>query len=157
MMHRSLTVLLVLCSTVSCARPQPAPASPPIANPPQRTELQALLGAHRPHRFDAAAQQRGCPAELSLGEDVATLVRNSSNSEAAADDVRRFALVCEAAPSWPATPMDPPASPAYWPCRIDAFTSDRTGESPWHYELRFRVRRSDRTLDLETLACPGGA
>jgi hypothetical protein len=157
MLNRSLTALLVLCSMPSCVRPQPAPASPPVTNPPQQTELRALLVAHSSHRFDGAAQQRGCPAEQSLGEYVATLVRNTSNPEDAADDRSRFALACEAAQSWPATPMDPPASPAYWPCRIDAFSSDSAGESPWRYELRFRVRRSDRTLDLETFACPGGA
>ena len=157
MLRRRLLVVLALCSTPSCVRPQPAVSSSPATNPPQPTELQALLGAHSSHHFDPAAQQRGCPAEQSLGEYVATLVRNTSNPEDAADDRSRFALVCELALSWPATAMDPPASPAYWSCRIDAYTSDSTEESPWHYELRFRVRRSDRTLDLETFACPGGA
>jgi len=51
--------------------------------------------------------------------------------------------------------IDPPEDPAYWFCRIEGFSSDRAGESPWRYELRLRVRRQDGTPDLLTLACPG--
>lgn len=147
---------LALVAIAACDRPGTAPTSPPpMVRVPERMELQAMLRAHAGHRFDAAAQRRGCPAEQSLGEYVATLVRNTRAADGAAQSIHRLTLACAPSPAWPAMPIDPPTDPAYWPCQMDAYTSDRAGESPWHYELRFRVRRSDRALDLATLACPG--
>jgi hypothetical protein len=152
------TAALALCAVAACDRPRNSHVSPPPqVRAPQRTELEVLLRAHAGHRFDPAAQRRGCPAEQSLGEYVATLVRNTRAADGAGESVHRLSLGCEPTPSWLPMPLDPPADPVFWPCRMDAYTSDRAGESPWHYELRFRVRRSDRALDLTTLACPGAS
>jgi len=132
------------------------PAVPaPAAGAPDLAAVQALLVRHQALRFDAAAQDRGCPAEQSLGEYVAMLAHNGGQGDAPGD-VHQLAGTClDRFAEADRMALDPPADPAYWLCRIDAYTSDPAGESPWHYELRLRVKRADRTVDLGTLACPG--
>jgi hypothetical protein len=116
-----------------------------------------MLARHASRRFDAAAGDRGCPADQTLGEYVAMLVRNGGQGDSPGD-IHQLGGVClDAIPDADRIALDPPADPAYWQCRIDAWTSDPEGESPWHYELRLRVRRSNRTPDLTTLSCPGAA
>lgn len=150
-------------STTAAPTPPVAPARGPVppavpapaAGAPDLAAVQALLVRHQALRFDAAAQDRGCPAEQSLGEYVAMLAHNGGQGDAPGD-VHQLAGTClDRFAEADRMALDPPADPAYWLCRIDAYTSDPAGESPWHYELRLRVKRADRTVDLGTLACPG--
>lgn len=114
-----------------------------------------MLAQHHSWRFDAGAQDRGCPADQTLGEYLALLARYGRQGDAPGD-VHRLAGAClDEIPEADRIAIDPPADPAYWLCRIDAYTSDPAGESPWHYELRLRVSRSSRAVDVATLACPG--
>lgn len=147
-------IALVTASASGCRQPQPTTTLPAVA--PSSGELRSLLDSHANHPFDAAARERGCPADQSLGEYVATLVRNTT-PDGSTDDIHRFSIECTSSPAWSSMPLDPPRDAEHWACRIDAYTSDRAGDSPWHYELRFRVRQSNRALDLATLACPGGS
>lgn len=153
---RTATVLCLLL--VAACRSQPATSSPDVneAKPaPDLERLRELLRPHAAHRFDADAQGRGCPGDASLGEYVELLVKNGSSAEEP-NDVHRLTGGCgEASEEGERIPIDPPVDAAYWFCHIDAYTSDPQGESPWHYELRLRVRRSDGAPDLGHLACPG--
>jgi hypothetical protein len=147
---RSLSIvgivgLLTACSSVS--RPAETARAPDIA------ELRALLEPHAGLTFDAGAVARGCPTDQSLGTYVAMLVKYGGEGDAPGD-THRLTGSCGAFPAAP-IPIDPPSSPAHWYCTISAYTSDPAGESPWRYELRLRVRRADRGIDLATLACPG--
>jgi hypothetical protein len=151
----SFAVLACACgaSEPASSRPPEGPTSEPAA--PSLAELQQLLSTHEAHAFDAAALGRGCPADQSLGAYLAMLVENGSPSDRDGD-LHRLEGGCTSVPRDAArAPVDPPVDPAFWDCRIEAFSSDPAGESPWHYELRFRVRRADRTVDLEHLSCPG--
>lgn len=129
----------------------PAPAAPAVA--PDLAGLRAMLEPHAAMRFDAGAQERGCPDDTSLGEYVALLVHNGGEGDQPGD-THRLTGTCGAFPAQLA-PVDPPASADHWYCTIDAYTSDPAGESPWHYELRLRVRKADTAPDLTTLGCPG--
>ncbi len=124
---------------------------------PNLSTLQRLLTPHAGAKFAANAREKGCPRDQTLGEYLAMLVQNGSGrASEAPDDLHRLTGGCaNASTSNERMPLDPPADPAYWFCRIDAYTSDPEGDSPWHYELRLRVRKSDLAPDLETLACPG--
>lgn len=144
---------------LAACRSQPAPPSTtddPAAVPaPDLARVREILRPHAGHRFDLAAQERGCPGDASLGEYVKLLAKyGGSGSEPG--DVHRLTGGCGEAPeAGERLPIDPPVHAAYWFCRIDAYTSDPQGESPWHYELRLRIRRSDGEPDLGHLACPG--
>lgn len=136
--------------------PPPFPRSAPGA--PELPELRARLAPLAARRFDAAAQQRGCPADQTLGQYLAMLVDNGERGDGERGTVHRLAGACaDSVPPAERTGIDPPADPAYWLCRIEAFSSDPGGESPWRYELRLRVRRADRAVELAHVACPGGA
>jgi len=111
---------------------------------PDLASLRGLLRRHADDRFDEnATNERGCSVEDTIGTYLAMLERNASGGS--------FTGGCGPFPARPA-PIDPPAAPEYWYCRIDASITD--GE-PWHYELRLRVRKSDREPDVKTIACPG--
>jgi len=157
------TLALAATLAVGCGRAAPSPGGTAVGNaggagavasPPDLRELRALLAPHAAARFTASAVERGCPAESSVGEYIAMLITNGEGGEPG--DVHRLTGGCGEFPAAAAiAPVDPPADPAYWYCRIDAFTSDPAGESPWHYELRVRVRRADRAVDPVELGCPG--
>jgi hypothetical protein len=111
---------------------------------PDLASLQALLRPHADEHFDEhATTDRGCPVADTVGAYLAMLHRNAAGGS--------FTGGCGAFPATP-VPIDPPADPEYWYCRIDASITE--GE-PWHYELRLRVRKSDREPDFKTVACPG--
>jgi hypothetical protein len=132
------------------------PAPRPTANAvgaPDLAALRALLAPHADVRFDASANARGCPDDQSLGEYVARLVSYGGQGDQPGD-THWLKGGCGAFTAQ-IGPIDPPASADHWYCTIDAYTSDPTGESPWHYELRLRVRKSDGAPDLTTLGCPG--
>lgn len=155
MVRSSLAAMLLVIA--GCTRPMAATTASTASSAlaPSSEELRALLSAQRSHRFDDAARARGCPAEQSLGEYLDLLVRNTTSDEDGG--VHRLTMSCgEGAPSR-VTPMDPPASDAHWRCVVDAYAVDPEGESPWHYELRLRVRKSDRRIDLDNLSCPGAS
>lgn len=127
------------------ARSTPVPA----AEPPDVAGLRALLHRAPDAPFDALARDRGCPADQSLHAYVAML-----ETQGSAGEVHRLGGGCGAFPASP-LPIDPPADAAHWFCILDAFTSDRAGDSPWHYELHVRVSVADHAIDLATVACPG--
>jgi hypothetical protein len=156
---RTATMPCVVSVLVLAAcRSQPAPpgTTGDRAEPaPDLARLREILRPHAGHRFDLAAQGRGCHGDSSLGEYVELLVKNGGSAEEP-NDVHRLTGGCGTAPeAGERMPIDPPVDAAYWFCRIDAYTSDPRGESPWHYELRLRIRRSDGEPDLGHLACPG--
>jgi hypothetical protein len=112
---------------------------------PDLASLRAILRPHAEDEFDEnATNERGCPVDQRLGAYVAMLERNAAGGA--------FTGGCGAFPARPA-PIDPPADPAYWFCRIDGSTNE--GGEPWHYELRIRLRKADRAPDFTTVACPG--
>lgn len=114
--------------------------------------VRALLAPHAAAKFDAGANERGCPADQSLGEYVHMLVR--ADPDTVRGDTFRLTGSCGEFPLQPIA-IDPPADPAYAFCTIDSYRVDAAGESPWHYELHVRVRRADLVVDLATIACPG--
>lgn len=153
-----------LLLTLGCGAASEAPTttatapdeiSPAASTGPDLAELRALLVPHTAHPFDSAAQARGCPSDASLGQYVELLVSTTTPEPGSSDVVRLTGGCAEERPA--RVPLDPPLDPAYWDCRIDAYASDGAGESPWHYELRLRVRRADSAVDLDHLACPGGS
>lgn len=140
------------------APPPPSPSntggSSEVA--PDLAGLRGLLVPVERLPFDAAARLRGCPDET-LGAYLALLVREGTDA-GGADEPHHLTGGCGAfPPEAKRIPLDPPEDAAYWYCVLDAYRSDPAGESPWHYELRVRVRRSDRAPDLATIACPGSA
>lgn len=139
------------CCVAGCGGAAEVPATPTnrlTAGPtaaPDLASLRALVRPHAEQPFDATAtDERGCPADQTVGAYVAMLERNAAGGT--------FTGGCGPFPARRA-PIDPPVDPEYWYCRIDAFTAE--GGEPWHYELRIRVRRSDREPDWKTVACPG--
>lgn len=159
---RHLGWYLVMLLACACGASEPSASLPPPeratseVTAPDLAELRQLLSAHEAHAFDAAALDRGCPADQSLGAYLGMLVENGSPSGDPDGDLHRLEGGCESvSPGMVRRPIDPPLDPAFWDCRIEAFASDPAGESPWHYELRMRVRRTDRAVDLEHVSCPG--
>ena len=145
-------------SAAASIDPRFPPPLPPSA--PGAPDLRKLLVRLRPYaarRFDAAAQERGCPADQTLGQYLDLLTREGSPPGGSPPgDLRRLSGTCiDFPPPSQRIQIDPPADPAHWFCLIESFASDVQGESPWHYELRLRVRRPDGALDLAHLACPG--
>lgn len=166
-MRAPLTLLgLAMLLSISCNRDvTPGAAEPtrstisqaPDLAQPDLARLRALLTPHASHRFDLSAQTRGCP-DSTLGEYLETLSSQTAPDPQSPNEVRRLTGSCtDFPPTTSLTLVDPPADPAYWFCRIDAFVSDTSGESPWHYELRLRVNRDDQGIDLDHLGCPGSS
>lgn len=155
-MRSAIGLILVL----GCGAPAPT-SSPPARReaPPDLAELRTLLAAQAQRRFTADDVERGCPADQTLGEYLALLEANTRTDPH--DPSAIVALDGGCAPTPPTTrhgaldPLWPPEDDASWLCHVDAFASDAAGESPWHYELRVRVRRDDRGLDPSWLSCPG--
>lgn len=148
-----MTGLLCLAGCGAPTRPVPADTTPTA---PDQAALRERLRAVGGHRFDQAAQGRGCPADQTLTQYIELLERNTAPDPESPGDIRRFGGSCgEFPPPARRLPLDPAADAAHWFCRLDAFTSDRAGDSPWHYELRLRVRRADGAIDLASFACPG--
>jgi hypothetical protein len=143
----------------TAASPSTLPSEAPRVDPsaPDLAKLRSLLRPHASHAFDAAARGRGCPADRTLGGYIDDLVKHGTHGDPG--DTVRLTGGCTEFRSGPGSPprvpIDPPASAEHWSCRIDAYASDAKGESPWHYELRLRVRKRDLAPDLVTLACPG--
>ncbi len=120
---------------------------------PDLSTLQRLLKPHAGAKFAANSHEKGCPTDQTLGEYLAMLVRNGCGSDAP-DDIHHLTGGCaNASTSNERMPLDPPADPAYWFCRIDAYTSDREArrgtmsfacgfESPTECQIwrRWRVR-----------------
>ncbi|MDB4962055.1 MAG: hypothetical protein JWP01_2054 [Myxococcales bacterium] len=122
--------------------------------PPDLAGIRAALAPHTGLRFDATSTtERGCPTDQTLGEYLAMLVQNTT-PEPGSQDEYRLTGTCGEFPTELA-PIDPPADPAYWYCRIDAYTLDAESGDPWHYELRLRIRKTDGAPDLTTFGCPG--
>ncbi len=150
---RCLVLLIAACGSSS---PQPVANrgsdSAPVTAP-NRDELIALLQPHATHPL-AAANERGCPADETLGVWTARLIQyGSPNNDG---DVHRLTGGCGARTATMNLP--PPTSEdaaTYWYCSIDAYSSDPAGESPWSCGLIVRVRKADRSVDLTTLSCPG--
>ena len=143
-------------SALGCgAAPEPAerPDTVHADDAPDLAALRVILAQHGARSFDGAAQARGCPSDATLAHYLDLLVSTAS-PDPASSDVLRLTGGCDAG-HLPRIPIDPPLDPAYWDCRIHAYASGEAGESPWHYELRLRVRRSDRTVDLDNFSCPG--
>ena len=154
MLRLVVVVVVVGCggSTAPVAQNTTIAAAGPAK--PDLSALREMLAPHADHAFDAAANARGCP-QGTLGPYLASLVENGLGSSGS-QDVHRLSGTCGEFPAAPAA-VDPPADPAYWYCVIDSYTSDPAGESPWHYELRLRVRKDTGAPDLTTLGCPGAA
>lgn len=113
----------------------------PVAAP-DLASLRTLLHPYAAKHFVASAI--GCPSDQTVGQYIAILETNAAG--------HRLTGGCGAFPAQLAK-IDPPASPDYWYCRIDGYTNE--GGDPWHYELRVRVRKSDRKPDLMMAGCPG--
>lgn len=148
--------VVLVWSTVACSAEVPPEAAAMPSNrvarvvaPPNLTELRSLLDARARDRFSPAAiAAHGCPGNLTVGQYVASLVANGTRGP----DRHELTGGCGPFPEYP-IPIDPPRDDAYWYCRIDSHAYG--AEDPWHYELRVRVRKRDRVLDLATASCPG--
>lgn len=148
---------LVLVVVAACSGGAPAPIAnrsdraDPVA--PTRDELIALLKPHAGHAL-TAANERGCPADETLGVWVGRLVEYGSPKQDG--DVHRLTGTCGPhATTMNAPPPTPEEAETYWYCSLDAYSSDPAGESPWSCGLIVRVRKADRSLDLGSLGCPG--
>jgi len=149
-MRRALLVLAACGGGTTTAPPSNTGGSTPAI--PDLAGVQNAVAAHAAHRL---TNDRGCSAEQTLGDYVAMLVTNGTG-EPGSPDTHRLTGGCAEFPAADAlAPIDPPSDPAYWYCRIDSYTVDAAGESPWHYELRLRIRKADGAVDLATLSCPG--
>lgn len=91
----------------------------------------------------------GCP-KGNLGNYVSTLIVNGTQG-----DKKDLGITCEnshdnnkyfPAPSAKFESMD---------CKLSAYSSDKEGESPWNYELIFRVSKNLESLDKNLFHCPG--
>ena len=144
---------LCACVTTEVAPPPrnvgPAPV---VREAPDLDGFRVLVAKFSRYTFDEAAVARGCTAGEALGDYVSRLWQYGSPMPDG--DVHKLTGGCGPFPKEPA-PIDPPADSGYWYCVIDSYTSDPAGESPWHYELRARVRKADHHLDLATMSCPG--
>lgn len=153
---RRLLVVLAACGNPAPSTPTRTGGSPPPTPAPDLDGVRAAVAPHTLYRFDdASINTRGCPPDQTLGEYVAMLVTNGTG-EPGSKDTHRLTGGCQEFPSADTlAPIDPPSDPAYWYCKIDSYTVDPEGESPWHYELRLRIRKADGAADLATLSCPG--
>lgn len=145
--------VLFLVAATGCGASPSTPASHASSSPPDLAALRALLAPLADRAFTAEERdERGCPSDQSLGEYLALLDQNTEPDPDEPDRVNERTGGCDITPEDAMWPED---DPAYWRCTVSAYTSDAAGESPWHYELRVRVRRSDGTLDPSWIACPG--
>lgn len=155
------TLGLALLGDAGCGGSE---SSPPPANPsstqesqtstaPDLAQLRARLVPLHDRAFTSEERdERGCPSDQTLGEYLALLDRNTEADPDEPDRVNERTGGCDV-PTEDA--MWPAPDPAYWRCTVSAYTRDADGESPWHYELRVRVRRSDGAIDPSWIACPG--
>ncbi|MBN8610992.1 MAG: hypothetical protein J0L92_10435 [Deltaproteobacteria bacterium] len=121
--------------------------------PPDLAQLRALLEPLHGHTFtNEERDERGCPPDQDLGAYLAMLDQNTAPDPSEPGRVNERTGGCDV-PTEDA--MWPEPDPAYWLCTVSAYTRDAGGESPWHYELRVRVRRSDGAIDPSWIACPG--
>jgi len=158
-MASALAVAVIGCGGAPTGPTATEPPSNAGGTAPVAPDLDGLRAALEPHaqlRFDAAARTRGCPEDQTLGAYVTMLVVQGEARGAAEAEVHHLTGSCGGFPAQP-IPIDPAPVPGTWYCRIDAYRSDPEGESPWHYELRLRVRMADGAPDLASLACPGSA
>lgn len=152
-----VALVFVLTSAAGCGAGSTEPSSQAAstsAAPPTLEQLRASLVSLHDHAFTADEQARGCPADQSLGAYLALLDQNTEPDPDDPGAVRERTGGCDVATDdamWPA------ADPAYWPCTVRAHANDAAGESPWTYELRVRVRRSDAAIDPSWIACPGAS
>lgn len=151
--RRPLNAALLIVFAACGGSSAPPPSNTGAPTVPDLAGVRAAVEPHAQHRYDAKALTRGCPADQSLGDYVALLVTNGTG-EPGSKDTHRLTGGCGEFPAQLA-PIDPPSDPAFWYCRIDSYTSDPEGESPWHYELRLRIKKTDGGVDLATLGCPG--
>ena len=147
--------LLLVVAACSSGSPRPIANNSERADPqpPNRDELIALLKPHADHKM-IAANERGCPAEETLGVWVARLIEYGSPK--ADGDVHRLTGGC--GPHATKMNLPPPTrqeAETYWYCSIDGYSSDPAGESPWSCGVIVRLRKVDRSVDLGSLACPG--
>ncbi|CAN5298852.1 hypothetical protein BH11MYX1_BH11MYX1_25420 [soil metagenome] len=143
-----LMLFATACGSTAGVVETPANRAAVVAvRPPDLAELRSLIG-DVPFSANSVAN-RGCTSAPTLGGYVALLVEEGSPSA----DGHPHALTggCGEFPEQRLS-IDPPASPAWWFCRIDARV---VAEDPWHYELHVRVRKVDRVVDTATAACPG--
>jgi hypothetical protein len=93
----------------------------------------------------------GCSNDMgrTLGAYVAFLLGTLSDS--GKQDTQKLQAHCLSASDH--SPLPPTKKTNEWNCAVEAYTSDKAGESPWSYGLHFRVRAGK--LDKKFLACPG--
>lgn len=152
-----VVVGLALLGNAGCggvrSRPGPENASSHVATPPDLAQLRALLEPWHDHVFTSDERDlRGCPLDQTLGAYLALLDENTEPDPEEPGRVNERTGGCDV-PTEDA--MWPEPDPAYWLCTVRAYTRDEAGDSPWHYELRVRVRRSDGAVDPSWIACPG--
>lgn len=153
---------LALLGNAGCggSRTSPPPANASSASQatraataPDLAQLRTMLEPLHDHVFtNEERDARGCPSDQTLGEYLALLDQNTEADPGEPDRVNERTGGCDVQTEdamWPA------ADPAYWLCTVRAHSRDAAGESPWTYELRVRVRRSDGAIDPSWLACPG--
>ena len=147
-MRAPVLVLLVGCATASPpVASTPSNHTPTEATPPDLATLRTMLAGNA-GKLD---KHPGCD-DGELGDYVTLLVTNGS--PAPDGEIHRLSGGCGTFPTSP-LPIDPPADAAYWFCTVDSYTADPQLGSPWHYALHLRMRKSDRLVDLATVACPG--
>ena len=149
---------IALLGNAGCggSRSTPPPANPSTASrssPPDLATLRTMLEPLHGHAFtNEERDARGCPSDQTLGEYLALLDQNTEPDPDDPDRVNERTGGCDV-PIGDAMWPDP--DPGYWPCTVRAHSRDAAGESPWTYELRVRVRRSDGAIDPSWIACPG--
>lgn len=158
MSARLVSAVLVLvglgCSSGHAGPTASEPTAEQDTSPPNLAELRVLLREVAQHAFTAEEQARGCPSGQTIAEYLTMLDENTEPDASDPGGTRELTGGCDI-PLGDA--MWPEGDPGLWACTVKAHVVDAAGESPWTYELRIRVRRSDRTLDPSWMACPGAA
>jgi hypothetical protein len=149
-----MLVLVAGCGPVAPGSEEPTGGGGQFNGPPpELPEMRQMLVANKDHTFDAAAQKRGCPADQSLGAYVQELFKAGEQGRAPGD-VHRVEGGCGGFTT-ATLPDDPPADSGFWFCRISTYVGDISGTTNWQRELRFRMNRDGKVVDLATLSCPG--
>ncbi|MFT3700360.1 MAG: hypothetical protein QM831_44860 [Kofleriaceae bacterium] len=148
---RRIVLALLMAGCGSAAEVSNTPSNqvaPSRSGPPDLAELRNLIGPHRREAFTKeSVDDRACSVMPTLGAYVDYLEKADDPSKKVTGGCREFGDKDTAG-------VDPPRSPDYWFCAIDAIEGEGT-EALWHYMLWIRVRKSDRSLDVATAGCPG--
>jgi hypothetical protein len=102
--------------------------------------------------FSDADEKRGCPKGETVGSYLSRLLIFGSQG-----DKHSLKVACEKYSSKTSQLPAPAKKSQTRDCKISAYTSDKAGDSPWHYEIVFRINSDFKSIETAHLACPGAS